>query len=32
MGRKWLQACAHASGPKTTKIAMRELYRGVGLS
>ena len=27
-----MQACARDSGPKTTKIAPRGLYRGVGLS
>ena len=32
MGQKWLQACARASGPKTTKIAPHGLYRGIGLS
>jgi hypothetical protein len=32
MGQKWLPACARTSGPKTTKIAPRDLYRGIGLS
>ena len=32
MGQKWLQACARASGPKTTKIASHGLYSDIGLS
>ena len=29
MGQKWLHACARASGPKTTKIAPRGVFRGI---